>query len=172
MKRTTDSIAAVVQQAKMNAQGILKDGIFFSYDLIEKMTKDPDPCSRLIEELQRRNMVVTDIAPRPSTRTARQPPDVEASETDEHEQRTERSPHDCLALLRAAKMDFLAVLTRVNKGDDMDLAHTDCSFLVYYLQAVLMLKNLQNPCIVERMTVSVTVLLLFSLSANLTILVF
>ena len=153
MKSSTDSIPAVVMQAKMNAQGILKSGIFFNYDLVERITSDPDPCSRLIEELQARNMVVTDVTGRPSDR---QLPEGEASETSE--QCTGRGPHDCLALLRAAKMDFLEILSKFNKGEGTDLAHSDCSLLVCYLEAVVMLKNLQQPSTVQHLTVSNTVL--------------
>lgn len=155
MKSSTDSIPAVVQQAKMNAQGILKSGIFFSYDLLERITNDSDPCSRLIEELQCRHMVVTDVTGRPSASTARQPPAVE--ETSDSEQCTDRGPHDCLALLRAAKMDFLSILSKVNKGDGTDLSQSDCSLLVYYLEAVVMLKHLQQPSIVQHLTVSNTI---------------
>ena len=109
-------------------------------------------------------MVVTDVTGRPSASTARQPPEVEVSETSESEQCTGRGPHDCLARLRAAKMDFLTIVSKVNKGEGTYLAQSDCSLLMFYLEAVVMLIHLQQPSIVQHLTVSNTVLTVFTFS--------
>ncbi|XP_072563142.1 uncharacterized protein [Paramormyrops kingsleyae] len=62
------------------------------------------------------------------------------------------SPEDCWAVLRAAKKDFLAVLGKVypEKGS---LESTECCLVLYYLEAVVILKHLQRPGVVEHMTV-------------------
>ncbi|XP_070814255.1 uncharacterized protein [Chaetodon trifascialis] len=46
------------------------------------------------------------------------------------------TPNDCLAVLRAAKKDFWAVMGKVFEDKDAALELTECSFVVYYLQAV------------------------------------
>ncbi|XP_076579912.1 uncharacterized protein LOC143316080 [Chaetodon auriga] len=63
------------------------------------------------------------------------------------------TPRDCLAVLRAAKNDFLAVIGKVFEDKDATLELTECSFVVYYLQAVVILRHLQRPGVVEHMTV-------------------
>ena len=70
------------------------------------------------------------------------------------------TPYDCLAVLRAARKDFMAVIGKVFVDKSATLELTECSFVVYYLQAVVILKHLQRPGEVERMTVSILVLFL------------
>lgn len=60
-------------------------------------------------------------------------------------------------MLRAAKKDFLAVIRKVSEDRKATLEMTECSFVVYYLQAVVILKHLQRPGVVEHMTVSIIV---------------
>ena len=62
------------------------------------------------------------------------------------------TPRDCLAVLRAAKQDFMAVMAKVFLDKSVTLEMAECSFVVYYLQAVLILKHLQRPGVVEHMT--------------------
>lgn len=62
-------------------------------------------------------------------------------------------PRDCLAVLRAAKHDFLAVMAKVFSDKHAPLEMTECSFVVYYLEAVVILRHLQRPGVVEHMTV-------------------
>ncbi|XP_034551720.1 uncharacterized protein LOC117821497 isoform X2 [Notolabrus celidotus] len=63
------------------------------------------------------------------------------------------TPHDCLAVLRAAKKDFLEVMTKVTDDKGKTLELPGCILVVYYLQAVVILKHLQRPGVVEHMTV-------------------
>lgn len=77
------------------------------------------------------------------------------------------TPYDCVAVLRAARKDFLGVIAKV-WPDDGDLQLNECSFVVYYLQAVVILNHLQRPGVVEHMTVSIIVLFLSSLLVNFT----
>lgn len=63
------------------------------------------------------------------------------------------SPHDCLAVLRAAKKDFMAVMAKVFLDTSVTLEKAACSFVVYSLQAVVILKHLQQAGVVEHMTV-------------------
>lgn len=67
------------------------------------------------------------------------------------------TPHDCWALLQAAKEDFLNTLDKLSDSSSFALESTECLFVVCYLEAVVILKHLQRPCVVENMTVSVTV---------------
>lgn len=76
------------------------------------------------------------------------------------------TPHDCLAVLRAAKQDFMAVMAKVFLDKDVALETAECSFVVYYLQAVVILKHLQRPGVVEHMTVSILMLFLSALLIN------
>lgn len=77
------------------------------------------------------------------------------------------TPHDCLAVLRAAKQDFMAVMAKVSLDKNVTLEMAECSFVVYYLQAVVILKHLQQPGVVEHMTVSILMLFLSALLVNL-----
>ncbi|XP_038550946.1 uncharacterized protein LOC119884641 [Micropterus salmoides] len=63
------------------------------------------------------------------------------------------TPHDCLAVLRAAKRDFLSVINKVYPDDSSSLEKTECGLVVYYLEAVVLLKHHQLPGVVEHMTV-------------------
>ncbi|XP_034551746.1 uncharacterized protein LOC117821512 [Notolabrus celidotus] len=63
------------------------------------------------------------------------------------------TPHDCLAVLRAGKKDFLEVITKLTEDKGTTLELPDFSLVVYYLQAVVILKHLQRPVVVEHMTV-------------------
>ncbi|XP_041799710.1 uncharacterized protein LOC121611295 isoform X2 [Chelmon rostratus] len=63
------------------------------------------------------------------------------------------TPHDCLAVLRAAKKDFMAVVSKVFLDKNVILEMAECSLVVYYLQAVVILKHLQRPGVVTHMTV-------------------
>ncbi|KAJ8362135.1 hypothetical protein AAFF_G00393000, partial [Aldrovandia affinis] len=62
------------------------------------------------------------------------------------------TPHDCLAVLKAARRDFLGVVGKACDKDSV-LELTECGFVLYYLEAVLILKHLQRPGVVEHMTV-------------------
>lgn len=65
------------------------------------------------------------------------------------------STKDCVVVLEAAKKDFLEVMDKLS---DLDTLESDkIIFVVYYLEAVVMLKHLQRPSVVEHMTVSVSV---------------
>lgn len=76
------------------------------------------------------------------------------------------TPRDCLAVLRAAKKDFMAVVSKVFQDKNVILEMAECSLVVYYLQAVVILKHLQRPGVVEHMTVSVPMLFLSALLVN------
>lgn len=78
------------------------------------------------------------------------------------------TPRDCLAVLRAAKKDFMAVMAKVFLDKSVTLERTECSFVVYYLEAVVILKHLQRPGVVEHMTVSILMLFFSALLVNFT----
>ncbi|XP_062381390.1 uncharacterized protein LOC134069442 [Sardina pilchardus] len=63
-------------------------------------------------------------------------------------------PHECWAVLGAAQKDFLAVLDALSDRCPGTLEPGQCVLVVQYLQAVIMLKHLQLPRVVERMTVT------------------
>lgn len=62
-------------------------------------------------------------------------------------------------MLRAAKRDFLSVINKVYPDDSSSLEKTECGLVVYYLEAVVLLKHHQLPGVVEHMTVSIIVLI-------------
>ncbi|XP_072563364.1 uncharacterized protein [Paramormyrops kingsleyae] len=62
------------------------------------------------------------------------------------------TPKDCLAVLRAAKNYFLAVIGKVSPRDS-PLEMTECCLVLFYLEAIVILKHLQRPGVVEHMTV-------------------
>ncbi|XP_055038962.2 uncharacterized protein [Misgurnus anguillicaudatus] len=98
-KATPKAITSVLDKAKSDVLEILQFGRIFSYDHLHRILNDPDSLSRLIEELERHHMVVTndppllintDINIRPSTRTTTQPPLTQ--ETSEEVSSDETSP--------------------------------------------------------------------------------
>ncbi|XP_057693449.1 uncharacterized protein LOC130916608 [Corythoichthys intestinalis] len=65
-------------------------------------------------------------------------------------------PHDCTALLRAAKDDFLTVMGKIFDSAptyDMQLETSEQVLVLYYLEAIIILKHLQRPGVVEHMTI-------------------
>lgn len=70
----------------------------------------------------------------------------------------EKLPGDCVRILDVAHMDFLAVMGKLQgpgavSGEALD---TNQRLLVlYYLEAIVILKHLQLPGVVTNMTVSV-----------------
>ena len=70
--------------------------------------------------------------------------------------------HDCLAVLRAGEKDLLTVIRKVHPDDSGTLEMTECGFVMYYLQAVVILKHLQKPSVVEHMTVTINLFFLSS----------
>ncbi|XP_051809492.1 uncharacterized protein LOC110945292 isoform X2 [Acanthochromis polyacanthus] len=66
------------------------------------------------------------------------------------------TPHDCTAVLRAAKKDFLAILGKIDdttQSYDCQLETSECLIVLYYLEAIVVLKHLQKPGVVEHMTI-------------------
>ncbi|XP_029942460.1 uncharacterized protein LOC115384268 [Salarias fasciatus] len=86
MKQTSkDQRAKVVEKAKEEASVLLRSGRGYSYQLLQDILGSKDPLNRLIEELQKRKNVVTnvpsqlpDVQARPSTATG-QPDSPEES---------------------------------------------------------------------------------------------
>ncbi|XP_072563858.1 uncharacterized protein [Paramormyrops kingsleyae] len=62
------------------------------------------------------------------------------------------NPEDCWAVLRAAKHDFLAIVGKVYP-EETPLELKECCLLLYYLEAIVILKHLQQRGVVEHMTV-------------------
>ncbi|KAJ8362188.1 hypothetical protein AAFF_G00390860 [Aldrovandia affinis] len=96
MKRETpEAISAALNKAKVDTREHLKTGMVWSYGLICSIMGDANPVSRMVEELQRRHNVVTNLPPqlpyanvtgRPSSSTPPQPAETAAPETGESEQ--------------------------------------------------------------------------------------
>ena len=75
--------------------------------------------------------------------------------------RHQLTPADCWAVLEKAKQDFLVIMDKLSVTTDScpaTLEPAESTFVVYYLEAIIILKHLQRPCVVEHMTVSVIVL--------------
>ncbi|XP_072563335.1 uncharacterized protein [Paramormyrops kingsleyae] len=78
-----------------------------------------------------------------------------ARRTKRHAILTEKNhlnPEDCWAVLRAAKHDFLAIVGKVYP-EETPLELKECCLLLYYLEAIVILKHLQQAGVVEHMTV-------------------
>ncbi|KAJ8362231.1 hypothetical protein AAFF_G00388600 [Aldrovandia affinis] len=96
MKRETpEAVSAALNKAKVDTREHLKTGMVWSYGLICSIMGDANPVSRMVEELQRRHNVVTNLPPqlpyanvtgRPSSSTPPQPAETAAPETGESEQ--------------------------------------------------------------------------------------
>ncbi|CAM4569895.1 unnamed protein product [Leuciscus chuanchicus] len=66
----------------------------------------------------------------------------------------EKEPEDCLAILDKARADFLAVIGKLQgPGADSFIEKNDCLLVLYYLEAIVILKHLQRPGVVTNMTV-------------------
>ncbi|XP_049425575.1 uncharacterized protein LOC125884641 [Epinephelus fuscoguttatus] len=66
------------------------------------------------------------------------------------------TPHDCWAVLRAAKTDFLAVMGKIFESastSHVQLETLERLLVLYYLEAIVVLRHLQRPGVVEHMTV-------------------
>ena len=67
-------------------------------------------------------------------------------------------PHDCWAIFEKAEEGFLHIIDQLADSSTPSLAASQYIFVLYYLEAIVILKHLQRPCVVENMKVSVTVL--------------
>ncbi|KAG1925604.1 hypothetical protein F2P79_025420 [Pimephales promelas] len=73
-----------------------------------------------------------------------------------HSYGKEKLPADCVAILDVALGDFLAVMGKLQGPDAIsgeELDKDECLLVLYYLEAVIMLKLLQRPSVVSNMTV-------------------
>ncbi|XP_072563150.1 uncharacterized protein [Paramormyrops kingsleyae] len=67
------------------------------------------------------------------------------------------TPRQCLAVLDAAKPDFLRIIGKVTGPEAIpgcDLSRQERQLMLYFLEAVLILKHQQRPGVVENMTVN------------------
>ncbi|XP_028296774.1 uncharacterized protein LOC114458554 [Gouania willdenowi] len=84
---TPEAINAVVEKAKKEAHELLVSGKIFNYGRLCQIMADANPLKRMIEELQRHHMVVTDIPPTlpdpvPGPSTTQQPQSAEPEESE------------------------------------------------------------------------------------------
>ncbi|XP_065151081.2 uncharacterized protein [Paramisgurnus dabryanus] len=63
------------------------------------------------------------------------------------------TPRDCWAVLLRAKKDFMVVMDKIFPKMKTTPELSECAFVVYYLEALMILKYLQRPGVVEHMTV-------------------
>ena len=75
------------------------------------------------------------------------------------------TPIECLAVLEKAMPDFLAVMEKLSDSS-YTLQPAQSIFVVYYLEAIIILKHLQRPGTVEHMTVSVSSVLFWAVSIH------
>lgn len=66
-------------------------------------------------------------------------------------------------MLVRAKPDFLEVMNKLSDSCSDILESGQSIFVVYYLEAIVILQHLKRPSVVSHMTVSVTILLSFFL---------
>lgn len=65
------------------------------------------------------------------------------------------TPRDCWAVLEKARDDFVATMDQLVDSSSSSLTDHQRNFAVYYLEAIVILKHLQRPCVVQNMKVSV-----------------
>ena len=53
---------------------------------------------------------------------------------------------------------FLNIMDQLDDTSTPPLAASQCIFVLYYLEAIVILKHFQRPCVVENIKVSVTIL--------------
>lgn len=83
MKNSTpEAINAAVEKAKKEAHEVLAFGRVFHYMLLRQIFDDAEPLARMMEELERRHMVVPGVPPPlPNANVAARPPTTETSKS-------------------------------------------------------------------------------------------
>ncbi|CAB1434971.1 unnamed protein product [Pleuronectes platessa] len=64
------------------------------------------------------------------------------------------SPRDCWAIFEKAEEGFLNIMNQLGDSSTPPLAASQCIFVLYYLEAIVILKHCQRPCVVENMKVA------------------
>ncbi|XP_072563857.1 uncharacterized protein [Paramormyrops kingsleyae] len=114
----------VITDLRHDSRGLWNDAKFF----MEELSSLQLSCAKLVtkEISQRRHAILTE--------------------------KNHLNPEDCWAVLRAAKHDFLVIVGKVYP-EETPLELKECCLLLYYLEAIVILKHLQQAGVVEHMTV-------------------
>jgi hypothetical protein len=73
--------------------------------------------------------------------------------------KSQPTPRECLAVLDKGEGDLVKIMNQLDDSSSSSLSRTECIFVLYYLEAIVILRHCQRPCVVQSMKVSVTALL-------------
>ena len=73
--------------------------------------------------------------------------------------KSQPTPRECLAVLDKGEGDLVKIMNQLDDSSSSSLSRTECIFVLYYLEAIVILRHCQRPCVVQNMKVSVTALL-------------
>ena len=67
------------------------------------------------------------------------------------------TPRECWAVFDKAEGDLVKIMDQLDDSASSSLTLTQSIFVLYYLEAIVILKHLQRPYVVQNMKVSATV---------------
>ncbi|KAL6455043.1 hypothetical protein MHYP_G00363410 [Metynnis hypsauchen] len=133
-------IKKLVTQAKHDANKFLRHGRMWEYRSLHQIMEQPEGFEKIVKELQRRGNVVRNI-----------PSGFPSASWADFEDGTRQ----CMAVLGAAKSDFLGILRKLKNRDACPFPTSqELLMVLYYLEATVILCHLQRPAVVRYMTVS------------------
>ncbi|KAJ7998418.1 hypothetical protein DPEC_G00204730 [Dallia pectoralis] len=167
--KTTAEIHLEVAKAKVEMLRFVRNGRVLDFKLFKALIEKPDAVKRVIEVLEETGHVFCNKPEVPSVVTEQadklSQPTVELEteqDTDsaedsplypQHQMLTkpQPSPKECLSILTVAKPDLMKSIGMLMNG--MALKKEEQLNVLYYLEALLMLKHLQRSVVVKNMTV-------------------
>ncbi|XP_028978910.2 uncharacterized protein LOC105005953 isoform X2 [Esox lucius] len=170
MKHSTpEQVKEKVRAAKVSARKFETVGRFWDYRLLRKTLKSDEDRTKMVDMLKERGFIVTNV-PKPLIAV---PPAQHQEETVHPEQELDtptappvgsgdpgefhqNTPFDCQLILRVAKKDFRAVISKLVNAtaESPPLDPKEHSLVVNYLVALLTLKLLLHARVIRNMTVT------------------
>ncbi|XP_056441065.1 uncharacterized protein LOC130378204 [Gadus chalcogrammus] len=67
--------------------------------------------------------------------------------------KSQPTPRECLAVLDKGEGDLVKIMNQLDDSSSSSLSMTECIFVLYYLEAIVILRHCQRPCVVQSMKV-------------------
>uniref|UniRef100_A0A8C5AY97 Uncharacterized protein n=2 Tax=Gadus morhua TaxID=8049 RepID=A0A8C5AY97_GADMO len=67
--------------------------------------------------------------------------------------KSQPTPRECLAVLDKGEGDLVKIMNQLDDSSSSSLSRTECIFVLYYLEAIVILRHCQQPCVVQSMKV-------------------
>ncbi|XP_056441388.1 uncharacterized protein LOC130378769 isoform X1 [Gadus chalcogrammus] len=67
--------------------------------------------------------------------------------------KSQPTPRECLAVLDKGEGDLVKIMDQLDDSSSSSLSRTECIFVLYYLEAIVILRHCQRPCVVQSMKV-------------------